>query len=101
MGYYLRRATAYVETIEPNLSEEQMVNDQGGYNVCGALEELRDISKQEAKLEIALYLMKKRMEKCGMTAREAADSLIVDFDLDSEIVDECMKILETGEDAEA
>lgn len=52
-------------------------------SLCGALAEMRVISQQEGKLEIALGLIKKKMEKCGMTAREAADSLIVDFDLDS------------------
>lgn len=78
-----------------------MVEDKQEESLCGALSEMQVIFEQKGEKKFALGLIKKKMEKCGMAAREAADSLIVDFDLDSEIVDECMKILETGEDVDA
>ena len=97
------------ETIELKLPEGQGPNERGGYDVCGALEEMRAIfrdegrlegkregrleGKQEGRQELALQLMREKMERRGMTAREAAE----DLGLDPVLAEWCATALSGGD----
>ena len=93
------------ETIELKLPEGQGPNERGGYDVCGALEEMQAIFeekgrqkvRQEGERKAYLKLVRKRMEGRGMTAREAAE----DLGLEPEEADWCVEAISSGGDVQA
>lgn len=91
---------------QPTKSQRRtMFEDETEQDMCGALIEMRAIYKRkgelkgmrEAELEgrrkLALRLVRRKMEKCGMTACEAAEYL----GLDSELADWCVRAMSVGE----
>ena len=85
------------ETIELKLPEGQGPNERGGYDVCGALEEMQAIFMHKGELkgerELALRLVRGRMGRRGMTAREAAE----DLGLDQELAEWCVAAISGDE----
>ena len=70
-----------------------MFRDETEQDMCGALEEMQAIFRHEGERKLALSLVRERMEKRGMTAREAAE----DLGLDPELTNWCATALSGGD----
>jgi hypothetical protein len=70
-----------------------MFRDEAEQDMCGALEEMQAIFRHEGEWKLALSLVRERMEKRGMTAREAAE----DLGLDPELTNWCATALSGGD----
>ena len=74
-----------------------MFRDETEQDMCGAMEEMQAIFRHEGELKgerkLALSLVRERMEKRGMTAREAAE----DLGLDPELTNWCATALSGGD----
>ena len=75
-----------------------MFRDETEQDMCGALKEMQAIFRHEGELKgerkLALSLVRERMEKRGMTVREAAE----DLGLEPELADWCARAMSVGED---
>lgn len=71
-----------------------MFRDETEQDMCGALEEMQAIFRHEGERKLALSLVRERMEKRGMTVREAAE----DLGLEPGLADWCARTMSVGGD---